>query len=52
MTHLLSQAVKEIEQLPADVQDSVATVLLEQVLSDENWAKVFSEHETTHEVFA
>jgi hypothetical protein len=51
MTQLLSKAVREIEQLPAEAQDSLATVILEQVLSDDNWAKVFAEQQTTSEVF-
>jgi hypothetical protein len=52
MTLLLSKAVREIEQLPTEVQDSVAAVILEQIVSDENWEKMFGEQEAAHEMAA
>ena len=41
MTELLQRALAEIEQLPADVQDAIATRLLAEVADEHAWDNQF-----------
>jgi hypothetical protein len=41
MTALLEQAVAEIEKLPADAQDAIATRFLAEVADEQAWAGRF-----------
>jgi len=41
MTVLLEQAMAEIEKLPADAQDAIATRLLAEVADEQAWAGRF-----------
>lgn len=41
MTELLQRAIEAIEQLPADVQDAIATRLLAEVADEQAWAARF-----------
>ncbi|MBI5475551.1 MAG: hypothetical protein HY964_02300 [Ignavibacteriales bacterium] len=42
MTKLLEKAITEVSKLPEDEQDSVASIILEELVSEERWAKAFS----------
>lgn len=42
MTKLLEKALKEVAKLPASEQDAVATILLEELASEQRWAKLFA----------
>jgi hypothetical protein len=42
MTHLLRQAITEIEKLPATEQDSVAARILAELADDQVWAAKFA----------
>jgi hypothetical protein len=41
MTHLLQQALAEIEKLPADTQDAVASRILSDLADDRAWTISF-----------
>lgn len=42
MTDLLRQAIAQIEKLPADRQDAIATQLLAELKSDREWETLFA----------
>jgi molybdenum cofactor biosynthesis enzyme MoaA len=42
MTKLLEKALEEIAKLPASEQDAVATILLEELASEQRWAELFA----------
>ncbi len=42
MTQLLEQAYARIAQLPASEQDSIATLILEELEDEERWAHKFA----------
>lgn len=42
MTELLRQAISQIEKLPADRQDAIATQLLEELKSAREWETRFA----------
>jgi hypothetical protein len=42
MTALLEQAMAEIEKLPADAQDAIATRFLAEVADEQAWAASFA----------
>ena len=42
MTHLLQQAITEIEKLPVSEQDSVASRILAELADDQVWAAKFA----------
>jgi len=39
MTKLLEKAFEEVAKLPATEQDAVATILLEELASEQRWSK-------------
>jgi hypothetical protein len=41
MTKLLEKALQEVAKLPASDQDAVATILLEELASEQRWADAF-----------
>jgi len=41
MTKLLEKAMNAAEQLPESEQDSIATMILEELADEERWAKSF-----------
>ncbi len=41
MTELLKKAFDEAAQLPADQQDAIASLLLEELKSDRAWSQAF-----------
>jgi len=47
MTDLLQEAITEIEKLPAEEQDAIATRILAEVADEQVWASLF--HATTDE---
>lgn len=42
MTKLLEKALEEVAKLPASEQDAVATILLEEMASEQRWATSFA----------
>jgi hypothetical protein len=42
MTKLLEKALEEVAKLPASEQDAVATILLEEMASEQRWARSFA----------
>lgn len=42
MTKLLEKALEEVAKLPASEQDAVASILLEELASEERWGKLFA----------
>jgi len=42
MTKLLEKALEEVAKLPASEQDAVATILLEELASEQRWAELFA----------
>jgi hypothetical protein len=45
MTQLLEQALREVAKLPAPEQDALATILLEELISEQRWSKSFEDSE-------
>jgi hypothetical protein len=45
MTHALTTAVEEAAKLPPDEQDALAAILLEEIASEQRWAKSFARSE-------
>ena len=43
MTALLDQAVAALAQLPAEEQDRIATLILEEVTDDARWEEAFAQ---------
>jgi hypothetical protein len=42
MTELLQQVIAQIEQLPPDKQDAIATLILEELEEDQRWDDSFA----------
>jgi hypothetical protein len=42
MTALLDQAIAEIQKLPPDEQDAIATLILEELADEERWGHAFA----------
>jgi hypothetical protein len=42
MTDLLQQAIAEIEKLPADRQNAIATIIMEELEDDRRWDESFA----------
>ncbi|HMO86753.1 MAG TPA: hypothetical protein PKC18_17730 [Lacipirellulaceae bacterium] len=42
MTALLDQALAEIQKLPPDEQDAIATLILEELADEERWSTAFA----------
>lgn len=42
MTQLLEQALSEVAKLPASEQDVMATILLEELASEQRWSESFA----------
>lgn len=42
MTTLLEQAFAEIQKLPPDEQDAIATLILEEIADEERWSSAFA----------
>jgi hypothetical protein len=45
MTQLLEQALREVAKLSAPEQDALATILLEELISEQRWSKSFEDSE-------
>lgn len=41
MTQLLEEALREVAKLPATEQDAIASILLEEIASEQRWATSF-----------
>jgi hypothetical protein len=41
MTQLLEKALREVAKLPAPEQDALATILLDELVSEQRWSKSF-----------
>lgn len=41
MTQLLEKAISAVAKLPAKDQDALATILLEEIASEQRWAELF-----------
>ena len=52
MTDLLEKAIQQISKLPAEEQDAVAALLLEEMASEERWAALFARSEDVLEGLA
>jgi len=42
VTKLLEQALQEVAKLPADEQDAVASIVLQELASEDRWAASFA----------
>ena len=42
MTHLLQQAIREVQKLPAAEQDAVAAIILEELADERRWDDAFA----------
>jgi hypothetical protein len=42
VTTLLEQAFRRVEKLPADEQDAVAAILIEELASEQRWSESFA----------
>lgn len=42
MTNLLEQAIKLVEQLPPDEQNSIASLILAELADDDRWTAAFA----------
>ncbi len=42
MTRLLKKAMSEVEKLPESEQDAVATLVLEELASEQRWTELFA----------
>jgi hypothetical protein len=42
MTQLLEQAIEEVRALPADEQDLIAILILEELADERRWAEAFA----------
>jgi hypothetical protein len=42
MTTLLDQAIAEVQKLPPDQQDAVATIILEELEDEKRWDRAFA----------
>jgi hypothetical protein len=42
MTKLLERAIEQVSKLPADEQDAVATIVLEELASEKRWSESFA----------
>jgi hypothetical protein len=42
MTELLQQVIAQIEKLPSDKQDAIATLILEELEEDQRWDDSFA----------
>ena len=45
MTELMEKALAEISKLPANEQDALAAIILEEIESERIWNKLFAESE-------
>ena len=52
MTQLLEKAIQEVAKLPASEQDALATILLEELASEERWSKSFAGSQDALEALA
>lgn len=43
MTQLLEKALNEVYKLPPELQDFIATIILEELEDERRWAKTFAE---------
>ena len=42
MTKLLEKAIEQIQKLPASEQDAMATIVLEELASEDRWTESFA----------
>jgi hypothetical protein len=42
MTHLLEQAIVEVQKLPAPEQDAIAAIILEEIADEKRWEEAFA----------
>jgi hypothetical protein len=52
MTHALIAAVAEAEKLPAEEQDVLAAILVEEIASEQRWSQSFARSEHVMEALA
>lgn len=52
MTHALTSAVEQAEQLPPEEQDVLASILVEEIASEQRWAQSFARTENALEALA
>ena len=52
MTQLLEQALTEIAKLPPPEQDAIAAILIEEIASEQRWAKSFEKSQDMLAKFA
>lgn len=45
MTDLLEKAIRQVSNLPAEEQNAVAAILLEEMASEQRWADLFGRSE-------
>ena len=43
MTTLLDQVIAEVQKLPPDQQDAIATVILEELEDEQRWDRAFAQ---------
>jgi hypothetical protein len=52
MTKLLDQAIEEARKLPAEEQDALGALILEEIADEARWAKTFAETQDVLEKLA
>ena len=52
MTQTLERALSEVAKLPAAEQDALATILLEEIASEQRWTQSFENSEDALEMLA
>ncbi len=43
MTHLLKKAIEEVSKLPDPEQDAIATIILDEILDEQEWDLAFAQ---------
>jgi hypothetical protein len=52
MTQLLEQAISVVSKLPEQDQDALATILLEEIASEQRWSELFAQSQNALEKLA
>ena len=42
MTHLLEKAIAEVNQLPTEEQDAIATLIMDELADEQRWEEAFA----------
>ena len=48
MSHLMEQVLAEVNRLPEEEQDALASIFLREIESEGRWAELFSRPESAH----